>query len=126
VKRLAVALPVALTLAVLAAPLAAEAQQAAKMARIGYLATDLGRVSGPTLREAFREGLRHLGYVEGRNVVIENRDAEGKLERLPALAAELAALKVDAIVAAVEHCPPWPPSKRPGPCPLFSLVSEIR
>jgi len=48
---------------------------------------------------AFRQGLRDLGYVEGRNVVIEYRDAEGKLERLPALAAELVALKVDVIVA---------------------------
>jgi putative ABC transport system substrate-binding protein len=49
--------------------------------------------------EAFRQGLRDLGYVEGRNVVIEIRDAEGKPERFPALAAELVALKVDVIVA---------------------------
>ena len=54
----------------------------------------------PHQRGAFRQGLRDLGYVEGRNVVIEYRDAEGKLERLPALAAELVALKVDVIVAA--------------------------
>jgi len=80
----------------LAAPLAAEAQQAAKIPRIGYLAGDLA--GGPHLPEAFRQGLRDLGYVEGRNVVIEYRDAEGKLERLPALAAELVALKVDVIV----------------------------
>ena len=52
-----------------------------------------------TLQEAFRQGLRDLGYVEGRNLVIEYRDAEGKVERLPALAAELVALKVDVIVA---------------------------
>jgi putative ABC transport system substrate-binding protein len=81
----------------LAAPLAAEAQQAAKIARIGYLATNLA--GAPHLPEAFRQGLRDLGYVEGRNVVIEYRDAEGKFERLPALAAELVALKVDVIVA---------------------------
>ena len=81
----------------LAAPLAAEAQQAAKVARIGYLALNLA--ASPHLHEAFRQGLRDLGYVEGRNVVIEYRDAEGKLERLPALAAELVALKVDVIVA---------------------------
>ena len=54
---------------------------------------------GRHLREAFRQGLRDLGYVEGRNVVIEYRVAEGKLERYPALAAELVALKVDVIVA---------------------------
>ena len=78
-------------------PLAAEAQQAAKVARIGYLAGNLA--AGPHLQEAFRRGLRDLGYVEGRNVVIEYRDAEGKFERLPALAAELVALKVDVIMA---------------------------
>src|ERR1700675_1979612 len=83
-------------LALGAAPLAAEAQQAAKIARIGYLSPNLA--TGPHLREAFRQGLRDLGYVEGRNVVIEYRDAEGKVERLPALAAELVALKVDVIV----------------------------
>jgi putative ABC transport system substrate-binding protein len=82
----------------LAAPLSAEAQQATKVARIGYLATNLA--GNPHGREAVRQGLRDLGYVEGRNVVIEYRDAEGKLERLPALAAELVALKVDVIVTA--------------------------
>ena len=80
----------------LASPLAAEAQQAAKVPRIGYLSTNLA--ANPHLPEAFRQGLRDLGYVEGRNLVIEYRDAEGKLERLPALAAELVALKVDVIV----------------------------
>jgi putative tryptophan/tyrosine transport system substrate-binding protein len=82
-------------LGLLAAPLAAEAQQAAKIARIGYL----GRKSNSHLHAAFLQGLRDLGYVEGRNVVIEVRDAEGRNERLPALAAELVALKVDVIVA---------------------------
>jgi putative ABC transport system substrate-binding protein len=82
----------------LASPLAAQAQQAAKSARIGYLAVSLA--APPQLREAFRQGLRDLGYVEGRNLVIEYRFAEGKSERLPALAAELVALKVDVIVAA--------------------------
>jgi putative ABC transport system substrate-binding protein len=80
----------------LAAPLAGEAQQAAKIARIGYLAGNLATMA--QLSEAFRQGLRDLGYVEGRNVVIEYRDAAGKYERLPALAAELVALKVDVIV----------------------------
>src|SRR6266567_5845268 len=80
----------------LAAPLAAEAQQAAKSARIGTLAANLA--ASPHLTEAFLQGLRDLGYAEGRNVVIEYRDAEGKYERLPALATELVALKVDVIV----------------------------
>src|SRR5712692_11657348 len=81
----------------LAAPLTPEAQQAARVARIGWLGDN--PAATPHLRVAFRQGLRDLGYVEGRNVVIEYRDAEGKLERLPALAAELVALKVDVIVA---------------------------
>ena len=83
--------------ALLAAPLATEAQQAAKVPRIGYLATNLA--GNPSSLEAFLQGLRDLGYVEGRNVVIEYRDAEGKLKRLPALSAELVELKVDVIVA---------------------------
>jgi len=78
------------------APLAAEAQQAAKIARIGFLAT--GGDASPRLREAFLQGLRDLGYVDGRNVVIEYRSAEGRLERWQTLAAELVALKVDVIV----------------------------
>ena len=86
-----------LTGRIVVAPFATEAQQAAKIARIGYLTLNLA--PNPHLREAFRQGLRDLAYVEGRNVVIEYRDAEGKLERLPALAAELVALKVDVIVA---------------------------
>jgi putative ABC transport system substrate-binding protein len=81
----------------IAAPLAAEAQQAAKVPRIGLLVTNLA--ANPHWLEAFRQGLRDLGYVEGRNLVIEYRDAEGKLERIPALAAELVALKVDVILA---------------------------
>jgi putative tryptophan/tyrosine transport system substrate-binding protein len=81
----------------LAAPLAAEGQQPAKVARIGFLSLNLA--PNPHLKEAFRQGLRDLGYVEGHNVVIEYRDAEGKLERLPALAAELIALQVDVILA---------------------------
>jgi putative ABC transport system substrate-binding protein len=88
---------VSITGSLLAAPLAAEAQEAAKVARIGYLSTNLA--ANPHTHEAFRQGLRDLGYVEGRNVVIEYRDAEGTFERLPALAAELVALKVDVIVA---------------------------
>src|SRR5215471_13894362 len=81
-----------------AVPRAAEAQPAPKIARIGYLSGNLK--SNPHLREAFLQGMRDLGYVEGRNLVIEYRDVEGKYERLPVLAAELVALKVDVIFAA--------------------------
>ena len=81
----------------LCSPVVAEAQQAAKIARIGFLGANVA--ASPHIQQAFLQGLRDLGYVEGRNVVIESRSAEGKLERLPALAAELVALKVDVIVA---------------------------
>src|SRR5829696_2425335 len=77
----------------------AGAQQAAKPARLGYLALDMA-AGDPRGREAFLHGLRDLGYTEGRNLVIEYRDAQGKPERFPALAAELVALKVDVIVTA--------------------------
>jgi len=94
---LAAALTIAIALVGLFNPVAAEAQQVAKVARIGYLAGSLA--ANPHLPEAFRQGLRDLGYIEGRNLVIEYRSPEGKPERLPALAAELVALKVDVIVA---------------------------
>jgi len=77
----------------------AEAQQPKKIPRIGYLAaTSLS--ANAVLIEAFRQGLRELGYAEGKNIVIEWRSAEGKLDRLPAFAAELVHLKVDVIVTA--------------------------
>jgi ABC-type uncharacterized transport system substrate-binding protein len=95
--RLRLVFTLALLLARLLSPVAAEAQEAARVARIGYLAAN--RAAGLHLQEAFLQGLRDLGYVEGRNLVIEYRDAEGKLDRLSALAAELVALKVDVIVA---------------------------
>ena len=76
----------------------ADAQQQAKVPRIGYLGT--ASPSAVSARvEAFRQGLRELGYAEGKNIVIEWRYAEGKLDQLPALAAELVRLKVDIIVA---------------------------
>jgi putative ABC transport system substrate-binding protein len=87
-----------LVLGGLFSPVTAEAEQATKIARIGYLATNLAGTP-PASHVAFLEGLRDLGYVEGRNVVIEYRVAEGKVERFPALLAELIALKVDVIVA---------------------------
>lgn len=83
--------------AVLAGPRVAGAQQSAKVARVGFLSLDLA--GNPRGTDSFVAGLRDLGYLQGRNVVIEYRDAEGKFERFPALAAELVALKVDVIVA---------------------------
>src|SRR5438552_6156909 len=96
-RGLRLAFTITLLLGGLFSPSAADAQQAAKVARVGYLA--FNRAASPHLTEAFLQGLRDLGYVEGRNVVIEYRDAEGKPERLSALAAELVALKVDVIFA---------------------------
>ncbi len=81
-------------------PFAAQAQQAPKVARIGYLI--VGSLESPEARkslETFREGLYELGYIEGQNIVIEYRAADGKVERLPALATGLARLKLDLIVA---------------------------
>jgi len=75
----------------------AQAQQPKKVPRIGFLMA-VSPSTIPARVEAFRQGLRELGYVEGKNIVIEWRSAEGKLDRLPALAAELVHLKVDVIV----------------------------
>ncbi len=75
----------------------AKAQEASKVARIGWLGPMLG--ANPHFPEAFRRGLRDLGYVEGRNFVMEFRGAGGQIERFSAAAAELVALKVDVIVA---------------------------
>ena len=80
-----------------AVPLSSGGQQPAKVPRVGYLG-----YSAPALERdllgAFRQALRDLGYVDGQNIGIEYRSAEGKLERLPALAAELVALKVNVLV----------------------------
>jgi putative ABC transport system substrate-binding protein len=76
----------------------AEARQPKKIARVGYLAAVSASADAPRL-EAFRQGLRELGYVEGQNIIIEYRHEGGGFERLPALAAELVALKIDVLVA---------------------------
>jgi ABC-type uncharacterized transport system substrate-binding protein len=76
----------------LGAPLAARAQQAGKVPRVGYLVITGTGVS-------LREGLRALGYVEGKTIIIELRSAEGRIDRIPALAAELIQLNVDVLVA---------------------------
>ena len=88
---------VALAISTLATPLIAEAQQPGKVPRIGFLSPG-GATSAPT--DAFRQGLRELGYVEGQTLVVEYRWADGHTARLPALAAELVRLRVDVLVAA--------------------------
>ena len=80
-----------------ALPFPARAAQPGKVFRIGYL-TGVSLSGFAARTEAFRQGLRELGYVVGKNIFIEYRYAEGKLDRLPALAAELVSLKVDVIV----------------------------
>jgi putative ABC transport system substrate-binding protein len=75
----------------------AQAQQPAKIPRIGFLITSSPSTIAPRM-DAFRQGLRELGYVEGKNIIIERRHAEGKFDHLPVLAAELVNLKVDVIV----------------------------
>jgi len=92
VSALALAAPAALS-----APRRARAQQGAKVYRIGFLALTTAEPIAPLLG-ALKDGLRALGYVEGRNIVFESRYADGRLERLPDLAAELVALRVDVIV----------------------------
>ncbi|HEV2056404.1 MAG TPA: ABC transporter substrate-binding protein [Methylomirabilota bacterium] len=97
VRHTATRLATAVILLLLAAPLAADAQPTGKVYRIGFIQT-----AAPNemehLTKALDEGLRELGYVEGRNIVFERRFAEGKQERLPALAAELVRLNIDVIV----------------------------
>jgi len=84
----------AIALAILVTPIAADAQQPGKIPRIGVLAS----IRSPAT-EGFERGLRELGYVEGKNILIEWRLVQGKFERLPEFAADLVRLKVDVIVA---------------------------
>jgi len=79
----------------------ADAQQLEKIPRIGYLSTsDDPKTPGPSI-EAFRQGLRDLGYIEGKNILVEYRYAEGKRDRIPGFVAELVQLKVDVLVSPV-------------------------
>ncbi len=91
---------IALMILLFALGLPAEAQQPGMIARIGILRPERpGDAEVEVLIEAFHKGLRQLGYVEGKNIVFEHRFAEGKLDRLPDLVAELVGLKVDVIFA---------------------------
>jgi putative ABC transport system substrate-binding protein len=89
----------ALCAMLLALSSSAEAQQPTKVPRIGYLIVPALSANAAHI-EALRQGLRELGYIEGKNIVIERRSAEGKLDRLPLLAPELVRLKVEIIVSA--------------------------
>src|SRR5215813_1143327 len=93
-----VALGAVLAVSLLGAPLAADAQQTGKVPRIGFLSLT-SPSDRPLLLDAFRQRLRELGWVEGQNIVIDYRYAEGRVDRLPGLAAELVRLKVDVIVS---------------------------
>jgi putative ABC transport system substrate-binding protein len=104
--RSTVGLVVILALGIVWLALAAAAQPPEKVHRIGVLLSSGSALWAQPLLEAFRQGLRDLGYVEGQNLVIEYRSAEGHDERLPALAAELVQLQVEVLVA---------PGPAPGP-----------
>src|SRR5207249_118825 len=92
-----IGLAVILTISLTLAPLTAEAQTAGKVWRIGYLTATTPDLSADWVA-ALQQGLRDLGYVEGKDTVIEQRHAAGRLEKLPELAAELARRKVDVFV----------------------------
>ncbi len=98
------ALPCIIALGLFAAPFAAGAQQPAKVPRIGYL-SPVTPTTDPPLVDAFRQGLRELGYLEGQNLAIEYRWAAGRPERLPDLATELVRLRVDVIVTGPQLAP---------------------
>jgi len=91
-----------LTMGTLAAPLAIQAQPAGKIQRVGVVFSG-SRGTSLALMHAFEEGLQERGYVDGRNLGIEHRFAEGRADRLPAVAAELAKLNVDVLVTTVDR-----------------------
>ena len=90
-------LVVVAALLLLAAPPAADAQPAANVPRIGILGLNSAENSQPTIN-AFRQGLRERGWIDGQNIVVDVRYADGRVDRLPALVVELLRLKVDIIV----------------------------
>jgi len=96
-RRKAGAIILVLALVMVSAPLPSEAQQPVRVPRVGILLLDVMQIPAHAY-EAFRQGLGDLGYIEGQNIVIERRHAEGRNERLPELAAELVQIKVDVIV----------------------------
>jgi putative ABC transport system substrate-binding protein len=121
--RRTIGLFIIFALSLLGAPLALEAPPAGKVARIGYLAPGTATTSAGGLK-AFTEGLRQHGWIEGQNLAIEYRWAEGRYERLPDLAADLARLPLDAIFAV--NTPTALAMQRTGTTRpvVFAIVSE--
>ena len=119
-----------LALLLLLAPVAADPQPAGKIPRVGILWAYSPSVAS-SLGDAFRESLRGLGYVEGRTIVLEERWAEGRFDRLPSLAAELVRLNLDVIVtasttffavyAAIDH---KARSRKSGPRLITQLITS--
>jgi putative ABC transport system substrate-binding protein len=94
---------IAATLVLFSAPFAVEAQQLEKVYRVGVLTNKASDPAEARLWQAFRSGLRERGWIEGKSILIEFREAEGNFARLPELAADLVRLKVDLIVARSSH-----------------------
>ena len=104
---------VATALGFVVLPVIAAAQETKELARIGWL-SPLSAVTSAHIQETLRDRLHGLGRVEGKNLAIENRYAEGDATRLPELASELARLRVDVIVAGSTPAAIFPSSNRPG------------
>jgi putative tryptophan/tyrosine transport system substrate-binding protein len=104
-------------------PLAARAQQSARLSKIGVLWPGVTFPPPPRM-EAFREALRQLGYIEGQNVAIELRYAEGGLQQLPNLAAELVRLKVD-VITAFGDLAPKVAQQATGTIPIVAIGDDI-
>jgi putative ABC transport system substrate-binding protein len=113
-----VGLIVTLACGLFCAPLAAIAQQPGKVERVGLLST----VNPRSFYVAFEQHLRELGYVEGHNLMMEFRTAEGHAERLPALAAELVRLQVDVMVTPGPEAPLWTARQATSTSPIVMIA----
>jgi ABC-type uncharacterized transport system substrate-binding protein len=102
----------------------ADEAQEPKIPRVGYLTVPSASAQASRV-EAFRKGLRQLGYIEGQNIIVEYRFAEGNLDRVPVLAAELVNLKVDVIVSA-GMAPTRSAKKATGTIPIVMAKMTIR
>src|SRR5262249_17390329 len=98
-RQAAIIAAIGMTVLLLVAPTAGEAEQPSKVYRLGFLTGAAGGLAASVVNQAFRDQLRTLGYVEGRNLVSEYRSAEGHPERFPSLAEELVRTEPDVIVA---------------------------